>query len=372
MPDVCVADRDNATCRPTEMTRPQRASVFCDVWYAEAIGADGLAQSGVVPDHVLRWAEKRPVIAAVARYWAGRRYETVVTTVSWPFPVFAVLDLLFGPRRRHVVLLEFIPPVAGLRYGKARGMVRRAVRRCYYYGFLREFFLRRVRVAQTLSDWETLSLAEVLALDRRRLVTIPFFMYDDRDLGGGSRPLSQRTYDVMVSGRSSCDWETAFQACAGQGWKLAIVCSDVDRARVDALVARYGVEAAVESEVSLDRHAALLADSKAYLLALREERVSSGQIRVMNAYTAKTPLVCSSVSGVAEYVVPDTTAVMVPPGDANAARAALGRLLTDLAYAEALTVKASRHAATSSRRVYLEKVSRLVIDSQVPPMGERR
>jgi hypothetical protein len=97
-----------------------------------------------------------------------------------------------------------------------------------------------------------------------------------------------------------------------------------------------------------------------YLLALREADVSSGQIRVMDAATAGTPVVASDVRGLADYVTPGETALTFPAGDAAAARRAVGLLHDDAALGCKLADAAWRRSLAWSRDDYLKAITRLV------------
>jgi glycosyltransferase involved in cell wall biosynthesis len=119
------------------------------------------------------------------------------------------------------------------------------------------------------------------------------------------------------------------------------------------------------SEISRDEHARLMREAAVYLLALREAEVSSGHVRLLDATVAGTAVAASAVRGLADYVNPDRTAVVFPPGDAAAARAAINRLLESPPLRRKLAEGAREAARGWTRDDYLRSIHQFVLDASV-------
>jgi glycosyltransferase involved in cell wall biosynthesis len=117
-----------------------------------------------------------------------------------------------------------------------------------------------------------------------------------------------------------------FRACLVGGGPL------LDRDR--HLVTRLGLD----SQVSVT---GFVPDPRAYLeladvFVLPSLRESSGSVSLIEALHAGLPVVASSCDGIPEDVTDGQSALLVPPGDAEALAAALGRLLGDPALRQTL------------------------------------
>jgi glycosyltransferase involved in cell wall biosynthesis len=99
------------------------------------------------------------------------------------------------------------------------------------------------------------------------------------------------------------------------------------------------------------------------LLALKEAEVSSGQIRVMNAVTAGTPIVASLTHGIADYIESGRTALTFEPGDTDAARDAVNRLLRDAELRNRIRSAALNAAQGDTLAAYLERIGRLIAEA---------
>jgi glycosyltransferase involved in cell wall biosynthesis len=211
--------------------------------------------------------------------------------------------------------------------------------------------------AHTLSSWEVERNARAFGVAPERFVFIPFPLA----VSGDELPsLAGRGRRVLSSGRTLCDWPLVFAAAEGQGWDLAVVCAASEQPEVDRLNARG--QARVRSEVPVHAHGEMLRETAVYLLPLREAEVSSGHMRLFEATRGGAPVVASDVRGVEDYISSGETALLFPPGDARAARAAVNRLLNDPELAERLRRTAFERSQRRTRDEYLNRIWALIND----------
>lgn len=163
---------------------------------------------------------------------------------------------------------------------------------------------------------------------------------------------------VLSSGRAFCDWPTLFAAARDADWPLTVVCSAEDLPEVRRLAA--GTGATVLSEIPGHEHAALLARATVLAVVMRDEGVSQGHVRLMDAADAGVPVVITAARALREYLVPGETALVVPPGDPSALRAAIDRLLADPTERERLRRSAFDHSQAWTGEDYLATVAALL------------
>jgi glycosyltransferase involved in cell wall biosynthesis len=116
----------------------------------------------------------------------------------------------------------------------------------------------------------------------------------------------------------------AFAALPEGSFEALIVGDGPDRAVVVAEIRRLGLDGRVRLVGERDDVPKLLADSDVFVLSSRSEGLP---VSVLEAMAAELPVVASGVGGLAELVVDGETGILVPPGDAPALAAALGRLI---------------------------------------------
>jgi glycosyltransferase involved in cell wall biosynthesis len=118
--------------------------------------------------------------------------------------------------------------------------------------------------------------------------------------------------------------------------------------------------ATVHVDIPAEAHHELVANASVYVLALAELSVSSGHIRLMEAVGAMTPVVATRVLGLADYIEPGASALVVEPGDAGALRDAVDRVLGDEALGRRLAEDAIDRFGERSFDNYLSAVAALV------------
>lgn len=331
-------------------TSPPR--VLVDSWYAERLGVGDALEAQLraeLPAVLIRAAERSPILRAFLFAWVGRNYDAVVTIRGQPGTLtLLALEALLRRGQRRVVLLEVI----------SRQTPERPSRRLVWTLWSRlvvgPLMRNGMRRGQVLTAWEADEIAERYRLPRDRLVHVPWpWRRDDtplEPLGPGRR--------VLATGRAYCDWPTLFAASERRDWALTVVCSWADEAEVRALAAGQSVE--VRVEIPRADHDRLMSEASVYVLALREGAASSGQVRLMDAVRFGAPVVTTAIAGLDGYVVPDVTAIEVPPGDALALRRAVERLLKDPAQRERLRESAWSRAGQWRQAEYLVALRELI------------
>jgi len=237
------------------------------------------------------------------------------------------LRALLGRERKLVVFQHILHPRRHPLRRFLRAYDRWAIRRALLRGH-----------ALTRADLEALPAHYGLPRERFAYVPWPLAMEAPPELPPTpSEPL------VVSAGRAYCDWPTVFAAARGADWPLTVVCDRKDRRTVRRL--NQDVEAEVLSEIPREDFYALLRRATVSVAAMAEVHTSQGHIRVMDAANHGVPLVVSDTASVADYVEHERTALVVPPGDPAALRAAVDRLLSDPDLRERLRREAFRAAA---------------------------
>jgi glycosyltransferase involved in cell wall biosynthesis len=148
-----------------------------------------------------------------------------------------------------------------------------------------------------------------------------------------------------------------FAAAARQGWELTVVCGRRDLARVQEL--NQGGTARVLCEIDQVEHERLLRGAAVFVIPIRDGAPSAGQVRLMDATDAGTPIVVSRVPALAEYVDDEST-LLVTPGDADALRSAVDLLLDSAELRDRLIAARAEAARGSTYHDYFSAIGRLV------------
>jgi hypothetical protein len=329
-----------------------------DTWYAEPLGLASL--DSVVTGPLGKALARRRWSRGPLLWLAGRRHACVLTTLATTPRSFLVLERLFPRRTRYLVILEFIPVIgrdAQELWGAPGGGARRLLARLVWRWLTVPTLRRSMLAAQCLTQWETERSAAELGIPRERFRFIPWFRCaqapDHADAGTRA--------GVLASGRAACDWETVFSAAKDQNWPLTVVCSKRDLELVSRL--NQDNTARVLCEISKEAHRAQVGSCLVYLLALRDAEVSSGQVRLSDAWEAATPVVASSVKGLDGYLADGRNALVFAPGDAARARVAVATLLGDEELRATLREAASEDATEWTRDDYLNALRSMLADA---------
>lgn len=329
-----------------------RPRVVVDSWYGDelatrlpdALPADALLAR--LPISGVRLADRCGTVRAVALLVLARGALLVTTNPSPGARTLVAIEGVLG--RRRLVVLEYIaqPPGSGSRTGWLRWLK---------FTMLRRVLLpRALVVAQVLTAAERRGCAESHGIPEERFHHIA---WPTRSTADGAVP--ERVFGgrrVLCSGRR-VDWDTFARAATNAGWTVTAVCTAADAARVHRLLDPLG--ARVLTEISQTDHAVEVRAASVYVVSVPETGASIGQVRVMNAADAGTPLVVSRVAGVTDYV-DQTCAVLVEPGDPDALRVEVDALLADLDRQRTLSEALLTRAGGRTMSEYLDEIAALV------------
>jgi hypothetical protein len=282
----------------------------------------------------------------------GKSYDFVVTTLAATPRSFLLLERIVPSRRRFLVVLEFIPVLgaeARELWGAPTSRLRHLISALMWRAVTVPVLHRSMALAQCLTEWEAPRSAAELKLSEDRFCVVPWFRSSVTPVQARA-PESART-GVLASGRAACDWATVFAASRGQDWPLTVVCSSRDLELVRSL--NDDGKARILCEIPRDAHAQEIKEASVYLLALREAEVSSGQVRLSDAWEVGTPVVAAEVKGLEGYLSAGRNALTFAPGDPRAARQAVNELLGDASLRETMARQATEDAANWTRADYL-------------------
>lgn len=289
------------------------------------------------------------VIRGVLAWWIARQYDFVVSVNHWPGTRWLIfLTAWLGwERRQKIILLEFINyperPLSRLIFSVWMPLIFRPA-------------LRRVLVAaQVMSPVEPAYYSRQLGLPACLFHVVPLSLIEDKV---ADRDYAASNRVVFASGRGTTDWETLFRAAEGTNWELHVACSKHDRRRIDRLNKRR--RAKVKSEIPAAEHARIMATSAVYVMPLRQRPISCGQLRLRNAISAGTPIVCTQSVGLVGYAIHNQTAIVVAPGDYLAVRHEVERLLADPALRQAQAARAREFAAARTASEFGRKIDQFV------------
>lgn len=161
--------------------------------------------------------------------------------------------------------------------------------------------------------------ARLLRLPRERFQFVPTPWLADEE------ETDQDDGFILALGHSNRDYPTLLEAVRGTNLPVTLVASDAS--------ALNGVEpppnVCVRYNTGHHETNALIAGATLHAIPLHASSYSAGQTVLLRAMARGKATVVSDTSGVRDYTRDNETAVLVPPGDAAALRAALVRLWND-------------------------------------------
>ena len=366
--------------------RPTPATVLADGWY-------GWVVQGFVPltDLIERWPRRwrdavgrTGALRGLVLFVYSASFDTVAVIRTDPgWRSLLLLRALFG-RRRKLVALHFIDH-ARRRSGGG------AVVDLVWQPIDRWATRRALLAGQVLSKGEAELYAGRFGVEVERFRLIPF-AWRMSELGaalpqrarGSAEPQASRGSAepqmgsvgsaeprVIAAGRAGCDWPTLFAAARraaqdaargnGAAWELTVVCGDHDLSEVLRLnTARGGRPlASIRVDIPHEDARALLRDSDIAVLAMHPGELSHGHVRLCDSIDAGVAVVASGVASLDGYVIDGETALLVPPGDADALCTAVDRLRADPALRHRLATVAFERAAGWTWDAYLEAIDAL-------------
>lgn len=331
---------------------PSKPIITAD-WYADNVPVDAATPVQLLSERfgsrAAEWILDHRFPRGLALGTIARRSGNLVTIKNAPGSLVALAIAALPPRRRGVVVLEFI------RRPDPPSRWRRTLYRAWWRLVERPAIRRGMSIGQVLTESERRRYLNEYGLEAGRLALVRWPLSRT-----GLRTATAAPPDgsVFASGRTACDWETLFAAATGSDWPLTVVCSRRDLPRVEGLN-RDG-RAQVFSELSREQHERLLASATIYALVLIETHSSSGHVRLMTAVEHGVPVVATAVEALDDYVRDGETARTVPPGDPQALARAIAEMLDDAALRERLREGAYARASAWPQDRYFEAISGLV------------
>jgi glycosyltransferase involved in cell wall biosynthesis len=140
-----------------------------------------------------------------------------------------------------------------------------------------------------------------------------------------NEPVSQHDDGfILAAGRSLRDYSTLIEAAREIGMPLVIVCG-----REDAMPAELPPNISIRREVGYEEYLDLLRRCTFVALPLRATERATGQVVALEAMALGKPVVASRVAGTIDYIRDGETGLLVEPGNPDALRSALRRLISD-------------------------------------------
>jgi glycosyltransferase involved in cell wall biosynthesis len=323
------------------------SAILAADWYAERIGPPFVGLSAALterfPGWLVRLASRVGPLRGLLMFALARRARAVAV-VHRDRGAATLLVLAASARGRSapVVVLEFIP-----RYVSSLG----PLFRLWSAGVLRPALRRGAARLHVLSARELDRYSAEFGLERSRFARVEWPLSS-----GVAEPPTGPRSGVLASGRAWCDWPTLFAAARAE-WGLTVVCRRRDLGEVRRL--NRGRLAEVLCEVPQTEHDRLLRRAAVFVIPLREGAPSAGQVRLLEATDAGTPIVVSRLAVLEEYADGEST-LAVQPGDPRALSAAVDRLLASHELRERLVAARRARAAGTSYDAYFASIRRLV------------
>ncbi len=253
------------------------------------------------------------VLAPIVAWFRSFAYDAVVAYSS---QVGLPLAMLFRLTGRKTPLVVFDIETLGRPSGRRLALVRFAARR----------FDRLVYALRRQLEFYREHLADLA--DRARYIPIGIGAYPKR------RPLGEPdTGPILASGhhgKAFRDWATLLSAYAPIASRAPLLVAGRDDIGEDD---RDGVPIPPEVRFApfmpADRYQDLVEDARFVVIPLPDRRHSLGQLSVLFAMAMGKAVVATRMMGVEDYVEDGETGLLVAPGDADALRAAMERLLDD-------------------------------------------
>ena len=178
------------------------------------------------------------------------------------------------------------------------------------------------------------TLCELVGIDRDRIAVVEFGI----DLDEIAGVETSETGTIVAAGRDQGrDWPTLVAAVAGSGWTVDLV----TRLRQVADL-ELPPEVVLHGYVERPDYLAMMARSSVVVIPTDVREYPTGQTVLLEAMAMGKACVVTDTPAMSDYVVHDETALLVPPGDAVALRAAIETLLGDDARRTAIGAAARR------------------------------
>lgn len=171
---------------------------------------------------------------------------------------------------------------------------------------------------------------------RTEVTFIPYGLHiGGRDLSAAREVTRRRPY-IMAAGRSGRDYATLFAAVTSIPIELHVVCDSQQALAGLAIPANVSILSSCYGGAYVDQ----LKDAEIVVIPLGVEDISAGQMVLIQAMAFAKPTIITRTVTVEDYVADEEQSLLVPPGDVDALRAAIERLLGDRTLAARLSSNA--------------------------------
>jgi glycosyltransferase involved in cell wall biosynthesis len=289
-------------------------------------------------------------VLAWACFRSRRRYDVVFTDGEQVGLPLAALLRLVRERPAHLMVVHRLSVPKKAVLFRALRLGEGIDRMFTYASAQRRFVEEHLRspvgsVVQTPFMVDTAFFAPEVAPPRRR---------------GETRPL------ICAAGLERRDYPTMVEAVRDLDVRVVLAAASPWSKQPDSSA---GVDRPVQVEVRqlgfVDLRA-LYAEADVVVVPVVETDFQAGITTILEAMAMAKPIICTRTSGQTDTIIDGVTGVYVPPGDPDAMRDAIERLLADPAWASSLGAAARRWAVEHADiHRYCERLARHVPDHVV-------
>jgi glycosyltransferase involved in cell wall biosynthesis len=253
-----------------------------------------------------------------------RRYDAVFTDGEQVGLPLALLCRLTGRRPfAHVMVVHILSP-------KKKSLLFRSFR-------LGRYIDTMVVYSSAQADY----IAQRLRFPADRIARTTFMV--DTEFFSPERVVSRPDSMICAAGLELRDYPTLMAAVDGLDVRLVIAAASPWSRRADSTERARAVPSNVDvCSLGFTDLRQLYADARFVVMPLYENDFQAGITTILEAMAMSRAVVCSRTTGQTDTIVDGRTGVYVPPGDVDALRTAIKRLLDDRDAAVRMGVEARR------------------------------
>ena len=311
---------------------------------AERLGADlidhveAARRTGVV-GRIIRHVGGSNALLAWACFKDRKKYDAILTDGEQVGLPYATLTLLTRAARRprHAMIVHIMSVPKKVVLFKALRLRRRIDAMFVYASAQREFAVNELGM-------------------RPDTVRVTSFMVDTEFFAPG-RVTPQTRHMICSAGLEFRDYDTLVEAVRDLDVEVVIAAASPWSKRTSAVGDQPLPGNVRVCKLSLFELRQLYADAAFVVVPLRPSLFQAGVTTILEAMAMAKAVICTRTAGQTDVIVEGQTGLYVPPGDADALRAAIVRLLADREEAERLGasgrewVRANADVATYADRL---------------------
>ena len=259
--------------------------------------------------------------------WHAKPKKASLSRSEW----FAMVGLVVkGLRQRRHGVITVFPHLAVLMATAKRVTRGKWPLVCYFFtmedmvGPRLRFARWALKSADAFIVHSTLEIplySSTLGLPRRRLHFIPL---QKPDLHRDDLPTAEDTNLIFATGSGYRDYATMFKAVQGLDCRVLVV---PGRHAVDGLVPPNNVT--IDCDMALNQIRENSQRAAVNVIPMTTDGSLAGTVTIVEALRLGCALVATDRSGVGDYITNGENGLLVPPGDADALRAAIVRVLEE-------------------------------------------